>query len=363
MLEARMRTTETFAWRRSLISVALCSLAGAVACSSGGGGHPSETGGDSGGDTGGNGGSGTGGKATGGTGGKATGGSTGNPDAGPSGGSGGDGGAGGSGTGGKGTGGSAGGSGGSTGGTGGSTGGSGGGGGGMPPAGTKKIAQHVITFYSFQDNTPVNSLFTASGRTLKQYSSVAVPFRELASSKKGGTLTYGDKLWLSFLAGRTMPNGTKHTGWVQVDDFCGDGGDDSYCFQQIDGKGPMYPNADLYIGDFSKSGFMPTPPTPAAPMGDCTGPSGSGLDLTDVYTGTPATFETNYGGALLGTGKCGDRQAARDGQFGPPKGAPFGDETAKPPTVGTLTACWQYDGQGPDTSGCSACVAGVTCAK
>jgi hypothetical protein len=230
----------------------------------------------------------------------------------------------------------------------------------MAPAGAKKWTQHVITFYSFQDNTPVNSLFTASGRTLKQYSSVAVPRRELKAN--GGTLSYGDKLWLAFLAGRTMPNGTKHTGWVQVDDFCGDAGDDTYCYQQIDGKGPMYPNVDLYIGDFSKSGFMPTPPSPAHPMGDCTGPSGSGQDLTDVYTGTPATFETNYGGALLGTGKCGDRQAARDGQFGPPKGAPFGDQNAKPPTEGTLTACWGYDGQGPDTTDCAMCVAGKTCA-
>jgi hypothetical protein len=226
-----------------------------------------------------------------------------------------------------------------------------------PPAGTKKIAQHVITFYSFQDNTPVNSLFTASGKTLKQFSSVAVPKSELA--KLGG---YGAKLWLAFLAGRTMPNGMKHTGWVQIDDFCGDGADDSYCFQQIDGKGPMYPNVDLYIGDFSKSGFMQIPPSPDHPMGDCTGPSGSGQDLTDTYTGAPATFETNYGGALLGTGKCGDRQTARDQQFGPPKGAPFGDENAKPPTEGTLTACWGYDGQGPDTSDCSACVAGKTCA-
>ncbi|HXU83059.1 MAG TPA: hypothetical protein VN914_16805, partial [Polyangia bacterium] len=304
-----MRTTATVAWRRTLISLAICSLAGAQACSSGGG-HPSETGGDSGEDTGGKGGSSTGGKGGSGTGGKSsTGGSMGSPDAGPEGGSGGDGGSGGSGTGGKGTGGSgtggkgSGGSGGSTGGAGGSTGGAGGGGGVMVPAGAKKIAAHVITFYSFQDNTPVNSLFSASGRLPKQYSSVAVPRRELKAN--GGTLNFGDKLWLQFLAGRTMPNGTKHTGWVQVDDFCGDGSDDTYCYQQIDGKGPMYPNVDLYIGDFSKSGFMPVPPSPDHPNGDCTGPSGSGQDLTDTYTGTPATFETNYGGAQLGTGKCG----------------------------------------------------------
>ena len=346
-----MRTTVTRAWRPALVSLAICSWVGLQACSSAGTkSNPSEDGGSSGEDTGGKSGS-TGGKS-GGTGGKAaTGGSSGST-GGSSGSTGGSSG-------------STGGSSGSTGGMMGSTGGMMGGTGGMsgemiaPPAGTKKIAQHVITFYSFQDNTPVNSLFTASGRTLKQFSSVAVPRRELKAN--GGTFSYGDKLWLAFLAGRTMPNGTKHTGWVQIDDFCGDGADDSYCYQQIDGKGPMYPNVDLYIGDFSKSGFMPIPPGPDHPMGDCTGPSGSGQDLTDTYTGTPATFETNYGGALLGTGKCGDRQTARDQQFGPPKGAPFGDEAKM--LEGTLTACWGYDGQGPDTSDCAMCVARVTCAK
>jgi hypothetical protein len=231
-----------------------------------------------------------------------------------------------------------------------------------PPAGAKKVAMaHVMTFYSFQDNTPTNSMFTASGHILKQFVSVAVPSREL--KKNGGPFDYGDKIWVQFLSGRVMPNGMKHSGWVQVDDFCGDGNDDGYCFQQLGmpPAGPMYPNIDLYVGDFSKSGFHPTPPSPEHPLGDCIGPAGSGLDLTDVYTGTPAKFETNYGGAAVGTGKCGDRQAARDQQFGPPATAPFGDEEKK--LVGTLTACWGYDGQGPDTSGCSACKPGVTCAK
>jgi hypothetical protein len=367
-----MSSTRTRPWLLAASSVALLFMAGLQACGSASGTDSVSTGGSSGGDgdgdggsqgSGGKGGSGKGGSGGGGSGGK--GGSAGGADA-----SAGEGGSGGGSGGSAGSGGKAGGSGGSTGGAGGSTGGVGGDVGGpdggaagsgdpvVPPAGATKIAQHVITFYSFQDNTPVNSLFTASGRTLKQFSSIAVPRRELKAN--GGTLNYGDKLWLSFLAGRTMPNGTKHTGWVQVDDFCGDGSDDTYCYQQIDGKGPMYPNADLYIGDFAKSGFMPIPPSPDHPNGDCTGPSGSGQDLTDVYKGTPAKFETNYGGALLGTGKCGDRQTARDQQFGPPKGAPFGDEAKM--TEGTLTACWGYDGQGPDTSGCAECKAGVTCA-
>ena len=357
-----MRTTDTAAWRRTLSSLAILTLVG-VGCSSSPD-HGSGTGGDSGEDTGGKSGTPTGGKS-GGTGGKGGGGSMGTPDAGPEGGQGGSdtGGAGGSATGGKG--GASGGSGGK-GGSGGASGGSGGSVSTMPPAGTTKISPHVITFYSFQDNTPVNSLFTASGRPLKQYSSVAVPRRELKMG--GGKLDFGQKLWLAFLAGRTMPNGTKHTGWVQIDDFCGDAGDDTYCYQKLGSDAACkpitdptcYPNVDLYIGDFSKSGFMPTPPSPDHPMGDCTGPSGSGQDLTDTYTGNPATFETNYGGALLGTGKCGDRQTARDQQYGPPKGAPFGDEAKM--QVGTLTACWAYDGQGPDTSDCSMCKAGVTCA-
>jgi hypothetical protein len=228
-----------------------------------------------------------------------------------------------------------------------------------PPAGATKVAMtHVMTWYTFQDNTPVNSMFTGSGRVLKAFTSIAVPSREL--KKNGGPFNYGDKLWIQYLAGRTMPNGKKHSGWVQIDDFCGDGADDSYCFQQIKGVGPMYPNVDLYIGDFTKSGFMPIPPSVEHPLGDCTGPSGTGLDLTDIYTGNPAKFDTDYGGAAVGTGKCGDRQAARDQQFGPPATAPLGDEEKMMP--GTLTACWGYDGQGPDTSACSACKPGVTCA-
>ncbi len=237
--------------------------------------------------------------------------------------------------------------------------GSGGSGGGGSTVPLKALGQYVLTWYTFQDNTPVNSLFSASGHILVPYVSVAVPFTRLANcngmtAPKGetcGTLKYGDKLFVDFLKDRVMPNGMKHTGWVMVDDFCGDGGDDSYCFQDP-GDGKSYPNVDIYIGDFVKSGMKPD-------AEGCGGPAGNGGELFNLSSGTPgALFLNNYGGATLGTAKCGDRQAARDQQYGPPKGSPFGVDGG---ANGTTTACWGYDGQN-DSSDCSMCKANVTCA-
>jgi len=216
----------------------------------------------------------------------------------------------------------------------------------------KPIGQFVMTWYSFQDNTPVNSLFSASGNLLTPYVSVAVPFTQLKGCagikpKTGtctGTLSYGDKLYIEFLKDRVMPNGMKHTGWVELGDYCGDAMDDTYCYQKVGGM--KYPNIDLYIGDFTKSGMGPS-------NGDCTGPAGNGQELTNVAIGNPgASFINNYGGAAVGTGKCGDQQAARDQQFGPPASA----------KRGTTTDCWGYDDQ--DSAGdCSMCMPGITCAK
>src|SRR5262249_35425990 len=146
--------------------------------------------------------------------------------------------------------------------------------GGSGPSGKQPLGQFVMTWYSFQDNTPVNSAQTSSGRDLIPYVSIAVPFTLL--KKFGGGLDFGDVLYIAFLDGRQMPNGTKHTGWVEIDDFCGDNDDDSYCFQKVGGK--KYPNTDLYIGDFTQSGMK----------GDgknCDGPAGAGQELTDVFTG------------------------------------------------------------------------------
>lgn len=163
---------------------------------------------------------------------------------------------------------------------------------------SQKLGDFVMTWYTFQDNTPCNSSASASGRRLIPYVSAAVPFRLLKS--KGGTLEYGDQLFLSFLKGRRMPNGKLHTGWVQIDDFCGDGGDDSYCYQLVDGK--KYPNVDLYLGDWTQSG-----------MGCDGGPAGGGQERTEVFLGpAPAgQLVTDYGGAEKGKGKCGDCNAAK----------------------------------------------------
>jgi hypothetical protein len=166
--------------------------------------------------------------------------------------------------------------------------------------GGKALAPHVMTWYTFQDNTPVNSAISSSGRRLKAYVTVAVPFREL--KQFGGSLNYGDKLYLKFLAGRKMPNGKSHSGWVEIADFCGDQGDDSYCYQRVGGK--SYPNVDLYIGDILKSGMV-------SDGQDCSGPAGSGQELTDVSVGdSGAAWTEDYGAASLGSGKCGDEKTA-----------------------------------------------------
>ncbi len=211
----------------------------------------------------------------------------------------------------------------------GSGGGDTGSGGGSDTGGTTTktlLGKYVVTWYSFQDNTPTNSALSASGRPLYPYISVAVPFRLLKSF--GGKLDYGDKLYIEFLDGRTMPNGMKHTGWVQIDDFCGDSGDDSYCFQSVGGT--KYPNTDLYIGDFTKSGMDPKA---------CTGPAGSGGELTNVSTGTPGSaWISDYGGSTLGSGKCGDTATAKSQQG----------------------ACWDYTPPASSASECKGCTS-TTC--
>ncbi len=229
---------------------------------------------------------------------------------------------------------------------------------GDPPAGGTLIGKFTLSWYSFQDNTPTNSQISASGHLLIPYVSIAVPYTQIVNCagekpKKGttctGTLKYGDKLYVDYLHGRKMPNGMTHTGWVMIDDYCGDGHDDTYCYLMADDDGKAYPNVDLYIGDFAKSGMMP--------MGtdQCGGPAGGGTEGALVYSGDPgAAFVNAYGGARLGTGLCGDRQKARDDQFGPKAGAPFG---AEPAPLGSLTACWGYDQQ-DDNSGCADCVIG-----
>lgn len=174
----------------------------------------------------------------------------------------------------------------------------------VPPAtAPRALGEFVLTWYSFQDNTPCNSAASASGRPLIPYVSVAVPFRLLRS--RGGPLDYGDTLFVKFLEGRRMPNGARHTGWVQVDDFCGDGGDDSYCFQTVGGR--RYPNVDLWVGDFTKTGVQ---------CGDADEeyrPMGSGQERTQVVAGRPPAgrLVTDYGGARRGTGRCGDCAGAR----------------------------------------------------
>jgi hypothetical protein len=201
--------------------------------------------------------------------------------------------------------------------------------------------QIAITWYSFQDNTPVNSAQSASGNRLIPYVTVAVPFRFLTncagnkppSGVKCGTMNFGDKLYLTFLKGQKMPNGKPHSGWVEIQDFCGDSGKDGYCFQKVNGT--SYPNVDLYIGDFPTSGMKYT-------NGDCTGPAGNGQQVTTVFTGNPgAQWFDDYGGKALGSGKCGDYATAEADQGGLNGG------------------CWDYTP--PPNNFCASCMTGIDC--
>jgi hypothetical protein len=163
---------------------------------------------------------------------------------------------------------------------------------------TRMDQDFVLTWYNFEDNTPCNSVDSSSGRPLIPFVSVALPFRFLKTH--GGQFEYGDRLYVRYLDGKVMPNGVKHTGWVQIDDYCGDNGDDNYCYQTV--KGKRYPNVDLWIGSM------------AASTQRCSGgPAGSGQELTEVYRGTPPSGKmiTSYGGQSKGPGKRGDCSDAR----------------------------------------------------
>jgi hypothetical protein len=186
-----------------------------------------------------------------------------------------------------------------------------------PPA-TARWGDAVVTAYTFQDNSACNSIMTSSGRALVPYVSVALPFRYLRSLG-GGPFELGDEIFVSFLQGRAMPSGARHTGWVRIDDFCGDSGDDEYCFQ--DGE----PNVDLYIGDWARSGMTClADDLRAEGTGTFSGPAGDGQEDTEVRFGpAPAgDLVDSYGGRALGEGPCGDCGSGK---------------TVQPP------ACWHYD--------------------
>lgn len=165
----------------------------------------------------------------------------------------------------------------------------------------------ALTWYSWQDNTPCNSMRTASGNRLVPFISVAVPFRFLA--KFGGALNFGDLVFVPFLRDRVMPNSTRHTGYLVVTDFCGDNSDDSYCYSD-DGKNN--PILDVYIGDYTK-----------ARMDKWSGPIGSGQETVypRFYKAAargkhPSVIPWSYGGQATGGGKCGDCTYANKQQPG-----------------------------------------------
>jgi len=101
-----------------------------------------------------------------------------------------------------------------------------------------------------------------------------------------------------------MPNGV-HTGYVRVDDFCGDNSNDSYCFYKVGKK--KVPGIDIYIGDITTSGYSTS--------GKCDGPAGNGKTAVKLYIAGNAPENMRrtdgYGTRAKGTGRCGDHQSAR----------------------------------------------------
>ena len=93
------------------------------------------------------------------------------------------------------------------------------------------------------------------------YLSAALALRHIKKSSRAGkmegsdltraeeepTFSFGDWIKVQFLEGKPMPSGKTHTGWVRVDDYCGDNKDDAYCVEENK-------FLDLYVGCESTKG-------------------------------------------------------------------------------------------------------------
>ena len=185
---------------------------------------------------------------------------------------------------------------------------------GMQLVGNPGGEKALLTVYSWQSNTPCNSVSRSAywrpDIQLIPFVSVAVPSRLLAqedlrSGRTSGVadqsqaLRFGQVLMVEHLRGRTMPSGERHSGLVVVSDVCGDDHVQEYCFSSNNEL-----KLDLFVGDWTASN-----------TNGCEGPWGSGLDPTVVRKATPdeatRVRSINYGGRAQGTERCGDCDAAR----------------------------------------------------
>lgn len=179
------------------------------------------------------------------------------------------------------------------------------------PSGTvsqnQTLGNCILTQFTFENNTPCCSTSSASGKPLIPFVSCSLMFRYL-KDKKGGPLKMGDQIYCAALAGRKMPNGKTHSGWLRIVTYCGDLGNDAYCAQSKDGK--MYPLVDVYVGSFPASGSV------CDGQGSVTGYVGDGNLMSEVKAGPapagdPAATDGKkgdapYGGQAFGTCKCSD---------------------------------------------------------
>ena len=138
---------------------------------------------------------------------------------------------------------------------------------GLVEIGEKRNAR--LTWYTYDDNTPPRSCCSSRGHCLTPFISVALPLRHIRKSARAmdnklerdymeqqPLFNFGDWIFVKFLAGRQMPTGKKHSGWVRVDDYCGDGTNstrDQYCINDRDGTTNKF--VDLYVGENKYTGY------------------------------------------------------------------------------------------------------------
>ena len=181
-------------------------------------------------------------------------------------------------------------------------------------AGKTLLWKTKCTWYSSNDNTPCASAVSSKGKELVPYVSLAIArkFINEGSSNDAKKVKYGEWVFIPQMKGRMVKN-KPHTGWLRVDDKCGDfdgAGKDPNAHCYID-NAQTAPKVDMFIGLFSA--------TMTCANGSTTGPGGSGQDPIDVYRGTPTSAEkvTEYGVPWRVPGaKCNDCYAACKDQTG-----------------------------------------------
>lgn len=168
----------------------------------------------------------------------------------------------------------------------------------------------MLSWYSWQNNSPCNSRISSSGKPLVPYKHVAVP------KSMHGAFPLGTKLFIDGLRGKSTA-GETHSGWVEVADTCEETGSTTCYFQPP----KSLPLVKLYIGDFTKAkakclGTMSRAPKIGINYGTSKQwslPLETTISCRRTPTASERSFNRGYGGSAMGNSKfkCGDCSAAK----------------------------------------------------